>query len=216
MRIDCKGIGDRPAARMWPHADGRVPVRRPAGRAGFGVTLLLLMLAGFWGCADEPPRESSSGTPAELPDQELFDYTVSDTRDGSRRWILRSARMEKFKDKDDARLYGVNMDFFRADTLFSTLVSEDGEVNLTTNKLFAWGNVVVTTVDGRKLETQELLYDDQSGKISNEVHNRFTRKDDIMIGYGMETTPDLGDFTLHRVEAVIYDTEEDGNDDASR
>jgi len=64
--------------------------------------------------------------------------------------------------------------------------------------------VVVVTRDGRRLETEELSYDNSSGRISNDVFNRFTRGGDVMTGYGMIATPDLDSFELLRdVQAEV-------------
>lgn len=161
------------------------------------------------GCArddaapDAPPAAAGEGAVAP-PDQELFDSVITESLDGSRRWILRSDRTERWLDVEDAELHGVHMDFFKADTLHSTLVSRRGRANMRSKDLFAWGEVVVTTRDGRRLETEELQFDNATGLITNEVFNRFTRGDDVMTGTGMVATPDLDSFELKRdVQAEV-------------
>ena len=120
--------------------------------------------------------------------------------------------MERWQDVEDAQLYGVDMDFYKADTLHSTLTSERGQANLKTQDLFAWGNVVVVTKDGRRLETEELNYDDGTGLISNDVFNRFTRGQDVMTGVGMEATPDLDSFELKSEVTAQAVTESEGTE----
>ena len=177
---------------------------RPA--ALLAVLTLCALLAG---CGEEPRVASTEDLSEDLPDQELFNTTIYDTEGGERRWILRSDRLARYRDQDEAQLFGVHMDFYKADTLFSTLTSRRGRAHMKTNDLFAWGDVVVVTRDGRRLETEELDYDDARGRISNEVFNRFTRGDDVMTGIGMEATPDLDRFELKQaVEATVYDEEE--------
>lgn len=166
----------------------------------------LLLCAVLVGCAEDERVAATEDLSEDLPDQELFDTTIYDTKGGERRWILGSDRLARYHDQDEAQLFGVNMDFYKADTLFSTLTSRRGRANMKTNDLFAWGEVVVVTRDGRRLETEELDYDDNTGRISNDVFNRFTRGDDVMTGIGMEATPDLDRFELKQaVEATVYD-----------
>ena len=166
----------------------------------------LLLCAVLVGCAEDERVAATEDLSEDLPDQELFDTTIYDTKRGERRWILGSDRLARYHDQDEAQLFGVNMDFYKADTLFSTLTSRRGRANMKTNDLFAWGEVVVVTRDGRRLETEELDYDDNTGRISNDVFNRFTRGDDVMTGIGMEATPDLDRFELKQaVEATVYD-----------
>ncbi|HPF34588.1 LPS export ABC transporter periplasmic protein LptC [bacterium] len=171
------------------------------------VSMLLLLTlaacAAAVGCARErtepdSPTAAAVADAVNPPDQELFDSVVTESRDGRRSWILHSDRTERWVDVDDAELYQVHMDFFRADTLHSTLTSDRGRANSRTKDLFAWGNVVVVTRDGRRLETEELKYANADGRISNDVFNRFTRGEDVMTGYGMIATPDLDTFELLR------------------
>lgn len=172
----------------------------------------LLALAAC-GCAEregETAPPAAKGTPP--PDQVLFDATVTDSQDGDRRWILVSDRMERQKRSDDAELFGVHMDFYRADTLHSTLTSERGRANLKTKDLHAWGDVVVVTADGRRLETQELTYSNKDGRIRNDVFNRFTRDGDVMTGIGMEATPDLDYFELKK--DVVAEVVDDGREES--
>lgn len=172
------------------------------------ATLLaaLLLCVVLAGCAEDERVAATEDLSDDLPDQELFNTTIYDTKGGERRWILGSDRLARYHDQDEAQLFVVNMDFYKADTLFSTLTSRRGRANMKTNDLFAWGEVVVVTKDGRRLETEELDYDDNTGRISNDVFNRFTRGEDVMTGIGMEATPDLSRFELKQaVEATVYD-----------
>jgi len=164
------------------------------------------------GCArDEEPVELPSvlGGAKEPPDQELFDYTLTETEQGEKRWVLASRRMERYLSQEDVQLFDVHMQFYRDGRIHSTLTSLRGTANLQTKKLFAYGNVVVVTEDGRRLETDELHYDNQRELIWNEVFNRFTRDDDVMTGYGMEATPSLDYFELkEEVRATVADRED--------
>lgn len=186
-------------------------------RPAAAILLLLLacaLSAAPPGCArveETPDAPAAAAEGPAPPDQELFDSVITESRDGHRRWILHSDRTERWVDVDDAELYGVHMDFFRADTLHSTLTSERGRANSRTKDLFAWGDVVVVTRDGRRLETEELRYDNATGRITNDVFNRFTRGEDVMTGYGMIATPDLDSFELQRdVQAEVRSETREG------
>jgi len=182
--------------------------------------LILALSVVSTGCGD---REPASTTAAGLsttenadetpPDQRLYDAVITDTRDDEVRWILHSERLDRFADRDEAQLYTVRMQFFRADTLFSTLTSRRGRADLKTKNLHVWGDVVVVTTDGRRLETTELTYDNRRGLIYNDVYDRFTRGDDVLTGWGMEASPDLSYFELKReVAAEVAPDDTTGSD----
>ena len=166
------------------------------------AALLAVVLPGC--SSSEPGTEESE--PANLPEQQIYDYRIIESEGGVRQWVLDSERMEKYPQKEQLELYEVRMQFYRQGEFFSTLTSERGRANPKTKNLFCWGNVVVVTEDGRRLETEELHYDDQEGLIRNEVFNRFTWGDDVMTGTGLEATPDLEYLEIkERVEAEVED-----------
>jgi LPS export ABC transporter protein LptC len=203
-RSAAAGSGGR-AARAWGAAPfpALAPVLSPA------VALALALALAAAGCGHSPDGAAppAGGRPAEaVPEQEIFDYRLIETAAGQRRWVLDSSRMQKFPDQEDLELFDVRMDFYRDGAYYSTLTSRRGRANPTRKDLFAWGTVVVTTVDGRRLETEELRYDNASGRITNEVFNRFTRGDDVATGYGLVATPALDYFELKEsVDASVAD-----------
>lgn len=201
------GSGGR-AARAWGAAV--FPALGPAPAAAAALALVLAVA----GCGHSPDGAAppAGGQPAEVvPEQEILDYRLIETEAGQRRWVLDSSRMQKFPDREELELFDVHMDFYRDGAYYSTLTSQRGRANPARKDLFAWGAVVVTTVDGRRLETEELRYDNASGRITNEVFNRFTRGDDVATGYGLVATPALDYFELKEfVDASVTDEGERG------
>ena len=169
------------------------------------LTGFLVAACCLGGCSDtDEPRSLSQVS--DRPDQQFYDYRLIESTGGQKRWVLESDKMEKYADREDVELYNLQMDFYRDGEYFSTLTSERGQANLTTKKMFTWGNVVVVTEDGRRLETSELHYDNVSGLIFNDVFDRFTRGEDVMTGIGLEATPDLEYFELkEQVQAELGD-----------
>ena len=175
------------------------------------VPLLLgaLFLAGLGGCgeSDEPAR---TATPAaktgRTPEQQFFDYRLIETENGIRLWVLQSDKMNKYAGERDVQLVTLHMDFFKQGNHFSVLTSDSGRANLNTKDIHAWGNVIVITDDGRKLETEQLFFNNETQLIHNDVFNRFTRDGDVLTGIGLEATPDLEYIEIKQnVEAQVED-----------
>lgn len=143
---------------------------------------------------------------AGRPQQELIDYRLTETSRGVRRWVLVSDRMRRFAGREDLDLLDVHMDFYRQGEHYSTLDADSGRVNPRTRAVHVWGTVDVVTDDGRRLQTEDLVFDNVSGRISNEVFNRFTRTADVLTGYGLDATPDLEYVEIKReVAAEVAD-----------
>jgi LPS export ABC transporter protein LptC len=159
-----------------------------------GIILAALAAAPLLGCGGgaEPSAAPSAGDgDARLPEQQFFDYRLIESTAGVRQWVLDADEMRKYADSDAVELTTVHMDFYRAGEHFSVLTSDSGTANLTTRDVHTWGNVVVVTDDGRRLETEELFFSNETQLITNEVFNRFTRNEDVLTGIGLEATPDL-------------------------
>ena len=170
----------------------------------------VLALAGCFSSGDSA-QESSRRDPTQ-PKEKFFDYQLVETSNGVKQWILNSSEMLRFSEQEDALLTTVEMNFFRDGAHFSTLTSDSGEANLQTKDIHTWGNVVVVTDDGRRLETEELFFSNETQLIHNEVFNVFTKGGDVITGIGLEATPDLEYIEIkQRVEAEVGDTSSSGS-----
>ncbi|MCP4291445.1 MAG: LPS export ABC transporter periplasmic protein LptC [bacterium] len=182
--------------------------------------LVVLMLAFVLAaCGDESASDPGTivDTKAEKekmhdqPIQQFFDYQLVETAGGVRKWIMDSELMNKYSGQRDAELVTLKIDFYQDGSHFSTLTADSGLVNIQTKDIFTWGNVVVINDDGRKLETEELYFDNEKQIIHNDVFDRFSREFDVVEGIGLEATPDLQYIEIkQRVQANVLDTEEGG------
>ena len=172
---------------------GSAVARLRRGAAAVAATALVV---GGCGHADPPapvgatPPASPAARP-EIPIQEFTDYTLTETDAGVREWVLGSRSMRRWANREDVDLVDVHMDFYRAGAHWSVLDADSGRVNQRTRAVHAWGAVDITTDDGRRLQTSELFFDNETGRIRNDVANRFTRGADVLTGKGLDATPDL-------------------------
>jgi LPS export ABC transporter protein LptC len=184
-----------------------MPGKRSLARAWMAARLALLLILAATGCGREPEPAAAPATSVRLPEQEILDYRLIQTEAGVRRWTLTSERMRKYADQEEVELDEPRMEFYRDGVLYSNLTARHGRANLDGRSMFAQGGVVVVTTEGRRLETEELRYDNSTGRITNAVFNRFTRGGDVVTGYGLDASPDLEHFELRgRVAAEVSDT----------
>lgn len=184
---------------------------RPSSSATRAIQLVLvgLLFACLGGCndADDPaPTSTPTAKTGKSPEQQFFDYRLIETENGVRLWVLQSDKMLKYAGERDVQLITLYMDFFKGGEHFSVLTADSGRANLNTKDIHAWGNVIVITDDGRKLETEQLFFNNETQLIHNDVFNRFTRDGDVLTGIGLEATPDLEYIEIKQnVEAQVED-----------
>lgn len=172
----------------------------------FAACCMLFLLAGCQGDEEAVSTTAAAGRTGRSPEQQIFDYRLIESKLGVRQWVLESEEMLKYTGEQDVLLVTMHMDFFREGEHFSTLTADSGLINRNTRNIHTWGAVVVVTNDGRRLETEELFFNNETQLIHNDVFDRFTRDGDVVTGIGLEATPDLEYIEIkQRVEAEVED-----------
>ncbi|HEX6939131.1 MAG TPA: LPS export ABC transporter periplasmic protein LptC [Longimicrobiales bacterium] len=92
------------------------------------------------------------------------------TRDGIRQAVLRADTGYFYEDSARVDLVNVHLTLFRGTgEEAADLTSAAGQLNQRTEAMVARGNVVLVTVDGRRIETEELHYDPRQQRIWSDV-----------------------------------------------
>jgi len=189
-----------------PKGGGTRLARRPAGRceasrsarasrgAGFGFVGLALIAAA---CSSEP-AEQRGGTGEPTPQQVVQGMRLRQSEGGRLRWELNADSAMSYGEREPTHLWVVRVDFFGAkpESIESTLTAREGEIDPRTEELSARGNVVVTTREGRRLETEELRWDPKRSKVVSDLSIRLTQGRSVITGTGIVADPDLGEYEI--------------------
>lgn len=151
---------------------------------GLGAMLLLVVSC----TQDQPPGPASSD---DEPLQITRNFITTESDSGVVRYVVR-ARVARIYADDVTRAEDVEVDFYEEGRKVSVLHSREGFLDAD-GRLRARGDVVVTAVEGGVLETQELYWDREAGKIRADDAFKITEKGDeyVLRGIGLTTTPNL-------------------------
>jgi LPS export ABC transporter protein LptC len=72
-----------------------------------------------------------------------------------------------------------------------TMRADSGQYNMRTQVLEGWGNVIITTTDGRRLTTPQLRYNQAANLVSSDTSFVLTDKDRVQTGIGFNSDPNL-------------------------
>jgi LPS export ABC transporter protein LptC len=172
--------------------------RSGCGRAGRLLGLLAVAVAAITlaSCSDEGGGDSSVEG-GVVPDQEISNFTLTQTHDGKSVWSLTAQLALVFEEADRVETTRPRVEFFDDEgESRSVLTARDGLLKRRTSDMEVSGSVVVTSSDGTVLTTEHLTWDERRGKILTEMPVRVTKDGDVMTGTGAEADPDLGNLRI--------------------
>ncbi|MBE7411302.1 MAG: LPS export ABC transporter periplasmic protein LptC [Leptospiraceae bacterium] len=144
----------------------------------------------------ESERESGSTISLRNFTRDSFD------KDGVKISKLTAEESFIFFDENRTVFYSLVFDQFKDGKFESSLKGDRGEVNHTTKKLNVNGNIVLNTVDHKRLEAEELLYDiDEQTLVSDKsviVNSRGT----TIRGIGLRADKNLNKVTILKPTAI--------------
>lgn len=113
------------------------------------------------------------------------------------------------KDKYIEMREGIKVQFY--DTLLnitSTLTSKYAIHRVGERIMEAKNDVVVVNDKGEKLNTEHLIWNEDSSKIYSDKFVKITTEDEILMGEGMEANQDFSKWKIHKIKGIINVKEE--------
>ena len=161
---------------------------------------LLFAVALLCACKEEkgPPIAANKQTIADSADQVLYGQRMTITDRGLNRAEIHSDTAYFFDENTRTEMRVVDGVFFNSQGLRNAvLTSRTGLFNQRLNSLEARGDVVITTIDGRRLETPFVRYDQRLNLVSSDTTFTLTDPDGrVLRGIGFTTDPDLNDLKV--------------------
>jgi len=159
-----------------------------------------------FGCSEKTTQESGY-RPGETPDEVFTDFVTQESDSGVLQWSLTAPEAKRFRSKQLVVLQSPRIVFYdeKGETK-TTLVSNSGEYYEDSRDMLAYGEVVVTSLEGDVLETDSLLWSNSENKIFSDSFVKLTRGKNVITGYGLECRNDLQSVQIKRdVKATVVD-----------
>ena len=170
-------------------------------------SLALLALAAAFalaGCSGAK-KSSPAGTAAELPDQEVTDFVLTETDRGAPQWTLYARYAAAYASRNIWMARDIRVDFFDPKGARSSeLTAREGEIQQLTRDMTARGNVVLQTAEGTRMTTEEMRFSNQNQLMTSDKLVRLDRNGDQLEGVGFSSDPDLHHFEFRtQVNATV-------------
>ncbi len=154
----------------------------------------MAILAGLTGACSpkkQPPVAAHSPL-ADSADQVMYGARFNLTDKGLERAQLHADTAYFFDDNTRIELEKVNTTFYTATgAKDAVLTSQRGTYNSRTSNMIARKDVLVVSEDGRRLTTQELMYNQQKNEISSDSAFVMTEPNRRLEGIGFRSDPNM-------------------------
>jgi LPS export ABC transporter protein LptC len=177
----------------------------PSPSRRLSLVIAALAVAGLaLGCSGSTQR-SATGAAVELPDSQVEDFTVTETDSGRAQWTLFAKQASTWQARDLVSARTVRILFFdEHGARSSELVAREGDLFQRTRDMVARGNVVLQTVEGWRMSTQEIRFANSTGRILSDSLVRVEKEGSVLEGIGFESDPNLQHFEFRqRVRATV-------------
>lgn len=151
----------------------------------------MLLVAAACDDKREPPVLTRSAM-ADSADQVMFGASFNMTDRGVIRAELQADTAYFFDDNTRIELDDVNTTFYTVSGMKdAVLTSDHGRYSTRLGNMTAYGNVIVNTEDGRRIETPELHYDQAANQFSSDSQFVMTEPGRRIAGVGFRSDPGL-------------------------
>ncbi|HVA57502.1 MAG TPA: LPS export ABC transporter periplasmic protein LptC [Gemmatimonadaceae bacterium] len=152
------------------------------------------------GCA-RPAAPPLTHTPSlvDSAEQVLFGVSGVLTNEGVARGTMTADTAFVFHDQTQFDFRNVKVNF--RDTTgkpSGTMRADSGRYDMRTQVLEGWGHVVITSTDGKQLDTPQLRYNQATDVITSDTSFVLTQADRVQRGIGLVTDPNLNHIRILR------------------
>ena len=85
----------------------------------------------------------------------------------------------------------------------STLKAEYAEINDEKKLMTAKENVILTNIAGKKLESEELIWDEKNTKIYTDKKVKITTGKEVIEGEGFVSNPDFTEYSISKIHGTF-------------
>lgn len=164
-------------------------------------------VAMFFSCQSNFKEVQKIGMSANEPIGIAENINLKYTDSGVVQAHLISDKMIDFGNRDFAYSEfpeGITLHLFNSDNSKSTILSDYAIVYDATNLIDLQGNVILTTYDGKKLNAEQLYFDQKKEWLFTNKPVKFTDNDQIINGNGFDSNMDFTTSRVLEITGIVY------------
>ncbi|OGF45434.1 MAG: LPS export ABC transporter periplasmic protein LptC [Candidatus Firestonebacteria bacterium RIFOXYA2_FULL_40_8] len=164
---------------------------------------LVIIVLFFSGCGDSGKKASLTDKSREVVTMRGFHMVQTEL--GIKKYEIDAAEASINPKAKIIRFFNVTTKYYDKEKEVANMKSDTGFIRTDTNDMDVKGNVLMTTMDGSRLETSSLTWNNKKGKLLTNEYVKVIKGGNIMEGVGMESDLMLENVTLKKVSTKISD-----------
>jgi len=163
------------------------------------ITITALAVLLLTGCARDNSADNQDAPldSLSLPDSEISGATIEFFEGSLLSTEIKANTIRKYESIDSMMAYVVDVNIFDSSgNITSHIVGDSGVIREQKRHIDIFGNVVVTSSDSIRLETDYLFWNSIKGTIETDAFVTLSLGEDIQQGYGMVAKDDFSSFKI--------------------
>jgi LPS export ABC transporter protein LptC len=160
----------------------------------------------------EEVKEVSDGE--EKPIKESFNITYHRSQNGTITNRLTSPYVKNYKNRDTDFPDGFLLEILDSNLeVTAHLQAKYGHIYEESKKMLARDSVIFVNVEGDELYTEELIWQQDSGRIYTDKFVKIKKQDVVLLGKGLESNADFSKYVVKNISGEYYFNENEVTDE---
>ena len=170
------------------------------------MRLFLFFLIPLISCTNDPRVVQEFVSDKQQPIEQIKGAELLHTENGKVKVRVLANSIERFQNIQPALIFSDHLEvYFYNDSsqLQSTLMADYASIDEMKNIMMAQNNVILISGDDKKLETDELIWDEKKKTIYTDKKVKITTGKEIVYGEGFTSTPDFKQYSISKIHGTF-------------
>jgi LPS export ABC transporter protein LptC len=170
------------------------------------MRLFLFFLVVLVSCTNDPKLVQEFVSDKQQPIEQIKGAELLHTENGKVKVRVVASRIERFQDIEPSLIFSDHLEvYFYNDSsqLQSTLMADYASIDERKKIMLAQNNVILISSDDKKLETDELIWDENKNKIYTDKKVKITTGKEVIYGEGFTSTPDFKKYSITKINGTF-------------
>jgi len=172
---------------------------------------IILFFLVFVSCTNDPKVVQEFVSGKELPIEQIKEAELIQTENGNIKVKIVANTINRFQNSHPELIFSNNLvvTFYNdSSKVQSILKAENASIDEQKKIMIASNNVILES-DDKKLETEELIWDEVSNKIYTDKTVKITTGKEVIFGEGFTSNPDFTEYSIVKINGSLnFDSEE--------